>query len=33
MRWWRERAAGVIALRLAILNDEWEQRICEAHPA
>lgn len=33
MRWWRERAAGVIALRLAILNDEWEQRVCEAHAA
>jgi hypothetical protein len=27
MRWWRERAAGVIALRLAILNDEWTQRL------
>jgi len=33
MRWWRERAAGVVALRLAILNDEWEQRVCEAHAA
>jgi hypothetical protein len=31
MRWWRERAAGVIALRLAILNDEWEQRLAAAH--
>lgn len=33
MRWWRERTAGVIALRLAILNDEWEQRISAAHAA
>ena len=33
MRWWRERAAGVIALRLAILNDEWEQRLSAAHAA
>jgi hypothetical protein len=33
MRWWRERASGVIALRLAILNDEWEQRVCDAHAA
>lgn len=33
MRWWRERATGVIALRLAILNDEWDQRVCEAHAA
>ncbi|GAC1646318.1 MAG: hypothetical protein NVS4B2_35590 [Chloroflexota bacterium] len=33
MRWWRERAAGVVALRLAILNDEWEQRLPEAHAA
>lgn len=33
MRWWRERATGVIALRLAILNDEWEQRVSEAHAA
>ncbi len=30
MRWWRERAAGVVALRLAILNDEWEQRVADA---
>jgi len=30
MRWWRERASGVIALRLAILNDEWEQRVSAA---
>jgi hypothetical protein len=27
MRWWRERAAGVVALRLALLNDEWAQRL------
>jgi Uncharacterised protein family (UPF0236) len=33
MRWWRERAAGVIALRLAILNDEWDQRVSAAHAA
>lgn len=33
MRWWRERAAGVIALRLALLNDEWEQRVCAARAA
>ncbi|GAC1645216.1 MAG: hypothetical protein NVS4B2_34770 [Chloroflexota bacterium] len=33
MRWWRERASGVIALRLAILNDEWEQRVAAAHAA
>ena len=23
MRWCRERAAGVVTLRLAMLNDEW----------
>ena len=33
MRWWRERASGVIALRLAILNGEWDQRIAAAHAA
>ncbi len=27
MRWRRERADGVVALRLATLNDEWEQRL------
>lgn len=27
MRWWRARADGVIALRLALLNDEWEARV------
>ncbi len=30
MRWWRVRAGGVVALRLAILNDEWEQRLSDA---
>jgi hypothetical protein len=30
MRWWRARAAGVVALRLAVLNDEWEQRLSAA---
>jgi hypothetical protein len=30
MRWWRERAAGVVALPLAVLNDEWEQRVADA---
>jgi hypothetical protein len=33
MRWWRKGAAGVIALRLAILNEEWDQRVCAAHAA
>lgn len=27
MRWWRIRADGVIALRLATLNDEWDARL------
>jgi Uncharacterised protein family (UPF0236) len=27
MRWWRERAEGVVALRLALLNDEWACRV------
>ena len=27
MRWWRQRATGVVALRLAVLNNEWEQRL------
>lgn len=27
MRWWRARAEGVVALRLALLNDEWERRV------
>jgi len=30
MRWWRLRADGVVALRLALLNDEWEQRLAAA---
>lgn len=30
MRWWRERAADVIALRLAVLNDEWDQHLTAA---
>ncbi len=27
MRWWRVRAGGVVALRLAVLNDEWDHRL------
>lgn len=27
MRWWRVRADGIVALRLALLNDEWDQRL------
>lgn len=27
MRWWRARAEEVVALRLALLNDEWECRV------
>jgi hypothetical protein len=30
MRWWRRRADGVVALRLATLNDEWEPRLSAA---
>ena len=30
MRWWRERAEGVVALRLALLNDEWESHMAAA---
>lgn len=30
MRWWRRRAQGIVALRLAMLNDEWEQRLAAA---
>jgi hypothetical protein len=30
MRWWRCRADEVVALRLATLNDEWEQRLAAA---
>lgn len=27
MKWWRDHATAVVALRVAELNDEWEQRI------
>lgn len=27
MKWWRERADGVVALRVAQLNGEWDQRL------
>lgn len=30
MRWWRARADGIVALRLALLNDEWDQRLAAA---
>jgi hypothetical protein len=30
MRWLRARADGVVALRLAVLNDEWDDRIAAA---
>jgi hypothetical protein len=30
MRWWRVRAGGVVALRLALLNDEWDRRLSAA---
>ncbi len=30
MRWWRMRAEGLVALRLALLNDEWDQRLAAA---
>jgi hypothetical protein len=33
MRWWRERAEGVVALRLALLNDEWERRMIACAPS
>jgi hypothetical protein len=33
MRWWRTQADGVVALRLALLNDEWEQRLTGAYAA
>jgi hypothetical protein len=23
MRWWRERVEGLVALRVALLNDAW----------
>jgi hypothetical protein len=33
MRWWRKRADGVVALRLAMLNDEWDVRLAAARAA
>jgi hypothetical protein len=30
MRWWRARVEGITALRVALLNDEWE---CDVGPA
>jgi hypothetical protein len=30
MKWWRERADEVLALRVAELNDEWDQRLPRA---
>jgi hypothetical protein len=27
MRWWRDRIEGMVALRLALLNDTWDQSI------
>ncbi|HET8646922.1 MAG TPA: UPF0236 family protein, partial [Vicinamibacteria bacterium] len=27
MRWWRERVEGVTALRVALLNDEWDRDV------
>ena len=27
MRWWRERIEGMVALRLALLNDDWDHLI------
>ncbi len=30
MRWWRVRADGIVALRLALLTDEWDQRLAAA---
>jgi hypothetical protein len=30
MKWWRDRADEVLALRVAELNDEWEQRLARA---
>jgi hypothetical protein len=30
MRWWRERVEGVTALRVALLNDEWERDVGSA---
>jgi len=33
MRWWRARVEGMVALRLALLNDAWDQLIPPALPA
>jgi len=33
MRWWRVRAGSVVALRLAVLNDEWDRRLLAARAA
>jgi len=30
MRWWRDRVEGVVALRLALLNDDWAHYIAPA---
>jgi hypothetical protein len=30
MKWWRARADGVVALRVAHLNGEWEPRLSRA---
>lgn len=30
MKWWRERAEGVLALRVAQLNGEWDRRLAAA---
>ena len=27
MRWWRERIEGMVALRVALLNDTWEHLV------
>lgn len=33
MRWWRQRLEGVTALRVALLNDEWERDVGPARVA
>ena len=33
MRWWRQRVEGVTALRVALLNEEWEREVGPALPA
>lgn len=30
MKWWRDQADAVVALRVAELNDEWDQRLAAA---